>query len=166
MSSQSLNDELAELGLEPRDRAALLLVPMAAIAWADGKADMAELDAIAEKHCPPESSVREEGVLPLTEKARQFLNTKLLYQKPDEAFVARLVGLLLELLDETTGDTAVRKRDQIAGMCIDVADRSGGFLGLFGRVSPAEKKAMQDLFETLRLYEGSRAREIMRARDL
>lgn len=50
MMTIELDGALRELGLTPAAANALMLVPAAVVAWADGEADMQEIEAIAGRH--------------------------------------------------------------------------------------------------------------------
>ena len=149
MSKSSISLGMARYGLSPQDQGVLLLVPMAAVAWADGNADVDEMESIAGKQCRQMKS-DERCILTITNKGRQFFHNKFMYQRPDARLTEELLGLLSHLLESMPEEKADALRDVILEGCVDVARTSGGMLG-FGKVSSHEREVLSGLVETLRL---------------
>jgi len=133
-------DHLIELGLEPQTVLALQLVPLAAIAWADGKIEPRERDAVLK--AAASQGVAAESV------AGQMLNNWLVQQPSVElldAWKSQIRALWPSL--------SQKERDEIRASGLErarsVAEAAGGFLGLTSRISPEEKAVLDDLAQTL-----------------
>jgi hypothetical protein len=147
----SVLSEFRKWGLDREDLPVLLLIPMAEVAWADGHADAKEIDAIIDRHAPDTGLITGPDAFTLAESARQFLYRKFVYVKPDQELVAKAVRLLGDWLNEMAPADADRVRRLIVAMCFEVAERSGGFLGLFGRISADEARVLRNLFVRLHI---------------
>jgi hypothetical protein len=140
VDNDGLIDHLIELGLEPQTVLALQLVPLAAIAWADGKIEPRERDAVlkaaASQGVPPESV------------AGQMLNSWLV-QRPS----AELVDAWKSQMRALWPSLSQKERDEVRASGLErarsVAEAAGGFLGLTSRISPEEKAVLDDLAQTL-----------------
>ena len=158
----SLDVELEALGLQPGDKSILLFVPMVTIAWADGKADMEELQKIAKS----QRKVWDQGVtckVSLSSRGKAFLRNHLLHTRPEAEKMDLLVDLLLVYLDSVTArNESDRLRDYITSTCIEVARASGGLLGLLDRVGKPERKRIEELMRRLNLRDSKIAREQLR----
>ena len=140
VDNDELIDHLIELGLEPQTVLALQLVPLAAIAWADGKIEPRERDAVlkaaASQGVPPESV------------AGQMLNSWLV-QRPS----AELVDAWKSQMRALWPSLSQKERDEVRASGLErarsVAEAAGGFLGLTSRISPEEKAVLDDLAQTL-----------------
>jgi hypothetical protein len=150
---------LNELGLTVRDQGVLLLVPMAMVAWADGDADVDEMEAIAGRQCNAPNSA-EKCVMDIGDSGRKFLRNHFIYRKPDPELCDKLLGLMQESLALLPDERASIYRDLVAEMCADVAHASGGILGI-ATVSAAEKQVLADLADRLKLRLGLKASDIL-----
>jgi hypothetical protein len=125
--------ELVRLGVRPETIAALCLVPVIEVAWADGSIDARELEAFvkgAEKN-GSETSLR--------------IIQAWLRKKPDDA-------LLQAWRHYVTGLRGIMEKEVHTQLCrdimkhaTDVARASGGFLGLIDPVSPSEYRKLDEL---------------------
>lgn len=161
MEQLGIREELEDLGLSPEDHRILLLVPMAVVAWADGEADEKELETLADRFCPPAPGDADECALHVSDDAREFFAQRLMYRKPDEKLVARLLTLLAGRLAAVVPERSDRLRAFVARHCIETARSSGGALGLFGRISDAEEAAIRDLAAKLDLRQSPEAAELL-----
>src|SRR5262245_46461587 len=140
VNDDALIDHLIELGLEPETVLALQLVPLAAIAWADGQIEPGERDAVlkasAAQGVPPDSV------------AGQMLE-RWLMQRPG----AELVEAWKRQMRALWPSLSPKERDEIRSSAIErarsVAEAAGGFLGLTSRISPEEKAVLDDLAQVL-----------------
>ena len=140
VDDDALIDHLIGLGLEPGTVLALQLVPLAAIAWADGQIEPRERDAVlkaaAAQGVPPDSV------------AGQMLGSWLVQRPSAELLDAwkRQVRALWPSLSQ-------KERDEIRVSALDrarsVAEAAGGFLGLTSRISAQEKTVLDDLAQAL-----------------
>ena len=135
IEDRAVLDRLAALNLDGSTIAALGLVPLVEVAWADGTLHERERDAVmqaAEAH----------GVAPGS--AAHDLLEGWLSQRPGrellEAWRA-YVSALAELLDETERRAL---RQDVVSRARAVAEAAGGILGL-GKVSDAEERVLKAL---------------------
>lgn len=140
VSDEGLIDRLIELGLEPQTVLALQLVPLAAVAWADGEMEPRERDAVLK-------AAAAEGVTP-DSVAGQLLDGWLKERPGAELIDAwkRHTRALWPLL-------SAKERSDIRASALDrarsVADAAGGFLGLTSRTSVHEKAVLDELAKAL-----------------
>jgi len=140
VNDDALIDHLIELGLEPGTVLALQLVPLAAVAWADGQIEPKERDAVLK-------AAAAQGIA-ADSVAGQMLKNWLVQQPGAELMDAwkRQMRALLPLLSP-------KERDDIRASALErarsVADAAGGFLGLTSRISAQEKAVLAELAETL-----------------
>jgi hypothetical protein len=139
-ADDALLDHFIELGIRPETALAVVLVPLALVAWADGTIDPPEREAILR-------GAAERGMKPGT-PARELLESWL-GRKPGAEVVAawkryvRTVGTSLGPADRHA------MREGILGMARGVAQAAGGFLGLTSKISAAERAVLDDLERAL-----------------
>lgn len=128
-------DRLAALGLDAGTVAALGLVPLVEVAWADRELHEKEREAVL--HAAGDAGATE-GT------AAHDLLISWLDKRPGPELLGAwtgYVGALVESLDVAERQTL---RDGILGRARGVAEAAGGFLGV-GKVSDAEEKKLQEL---------------------
>ena len=133
MSDDAVLDQLVTLGLRANTIAALSLVPLIQVAWADGTIQDNERAAILQG---AHGKGLEEG-----SDGYELLQTWLKRQPGDELFnawEAYIKALAAQLNDEQNR----LLKNQIVGFAKMVAGAAGGFLGI-GRVSASEEKVLQ-----------------------
>jgi len=135
LEDTSVLEALDELGVTPIALAAIRLVPLVAVAWADGKLDDRERSAIL-------SAAGEAGIQGDSE-AGALLEGWL--SEPPEADLVSTWKAYVESLKGTLQVNALAslKEDAIGG-ARNVAEAAGGILGI-GSVSESEKAVLQDL---------------------
>lgn len=140
VDDDALVDHLIVLGLEPETVLALQLVPLAAVAWADGRIEPRERDAVLK-------AAAAEGVTPGS-VAGQMLDSWL-GQRPS----AELVEAWKRHVRALWPSLSPKERDEIRASALErarsVAEAAGGFLGLTSRISPQEKAVLDDFAQTL-----------------
>jgi hypothetical protein len=140
VDDDALIDRLIELGLEPGTVLALQLVPLAAVAWADGEIEPRERDAVLKAAAA--QGVTSDSV------AGQMLGNWLV-QKPG----AELVDAWKRHIQALWPQLSTSERDEIRKSALDrarsVAEAAGGFLGLTSKVSPQEKAVLDELAQVL-----------------
>lgn len=140
VDDDALLDHLIELGLEPQTVLALQLVPLAAIAWADGRIEPRERDAVLKASAA-------QGVSP-DSVAGQMLDQWLM-QRPG----AELVEAWKRQMRALWPSLSPKERDEIRKSALErarsIAEAAGGFLGLTSRISPEEKAVLDDLAQAL-----------------
>jgi hypothetical protein len=139
-ADDALIDHLIALGIGPETLLALTLVPLAAVAWADGTIDARERDALLR-------AAEERGVAPGS-PARQLLEGWL-ERRPGPALIEawkRYVRAIWGSFDEAQRGAM---RERTIEMARGVAEATGGFLGLGSRISQAERAVLDDLERAL-----------------
>jgi len=133
MSDDAVLDKLVALGLRGPTVAALSLVPLIAVAWADGTLQDDERRHII--------NAAESKGLGAGTPGHELLSSWLT-RKPDdslfEAWGSYLTALLGKLNDEQVGIL----KTQIVAMAKDVAKAAGGVLGI-GKVSGSETQVIE-----------------------
>jgi hypothetical protein len=128
--------QLAGLGLGAEAVAALTLVPLVAVAWADGTVSDAEKDAVL-------AAAADGGVAAGT-TAHALLEGWLAHKPP--AALSEVWQAYVRALPPT-GRSALH--DRLLSRARAVAEASGGILGFGRKVSPAEEAVLQDLQRAL-----------------
>ncbi len=132
--NEQLAGRLHDLGFDADTVPALHLLPLVAVAWADGKVSPAERDAvfrIAAAH----------GIEPGSKAA--LLLASLLESRPSQAVGDQVAALLRDLL----ASRGLHPRSLVEAS-LEVASASGGFLGLGNKVGPQERALIEDLSRT------------------
>lgn len=125
-------DQLVALGVTGQTVAALSLVPLLQVAWADGKMDESERTAVIQ-------AAEAKGI------DRNSPTGKLLYAWLDEPPPQSLYDAWHAYIQALTQSLVPAQREllkkQIVGFARQVAEAAGGFLGL-AKVSASEEKAL------------------------
>jgi hypothetical protein len=137
---QDVLQELLDLDFTPQNLLALWLVPLTQVAWADGKVDRAEREAVLKalrKHGYSEDS-----------PAWHLLESWLDHKPCDEVLTA------WKDYAKATVETAGQKRlillrNELRNLTREVANAAGGVFG-FGSVSDAEEAVLQQIEDALR----------------
>jgi tellurite resistance protein len=140
-ADDALLDHLLTIGLGPETVLALVLVPLVAVAWADGRIDPRERAALLK-------AAEERGVAPGSH-SRQLLEGWL-GRRPEMQLLEvwkRYVRALRDSLDETE---RIAIQSRVIDLARGVAEAAGGFLGLGSRISPAERAVLDELEQALR----------------
>src|SRR3954468_19616646 len=132
MSDDAVLDQLVNLGLRANTIAALSLVPLIAVAWADGTIQDNERTAILQ-------GAHGKGLEQGTD-GYELLQTWLAKRPSDELFSAweSYIKALASQLNEEQNRLL---KNQIVGFAKMVAAAAGGILG-FGKVSATEEKVL------------------------
>ncbi len=135
MTDDKVLDKLVELGLRSNTIAALSLVPLIEVAWADGEIQDNERTAILQ-------GAHGKGLEQGTDGYE--LLQSWLKKRPDtglyDAWEAYIKALASQLNDEQNR----LLKNQIVGFAKMVAASAGGFLGI-GKVSASEEKALSKI---------------------
>jgi hypothetical protein len=140
-ADDALLDHLLEIGLGPETVLALVLVPLLAVAWADGQVEPGERAALLK-------AAEERGVAPGS-PAHRLLEGWLERRPGPQLLEAwkRYVPVLRDSLEEAERG-AMRAR--IIELARGVAEAAGGFLGLGSKTSPAERAVLDEIEQSLR----------------
>ncbi len=131
-----LLDRLHELNVSRETLAALCLVPLIAVAWADGTIDAKERRAVLD-------AAEQKGIA--GEHPGYQLLESWLKQKPDAKLLASWKGYVATLSQTLNEAAANALKQDILGRARAVAEAAGGLLGLGNRVSKPEQAALDDL---------------------
>ena len=140
---RAVDAQLVELGVglfnagQATSAAALALVPLVEVAWADGNMDRRERRAVLS--AASDAGLQESGT------AYQLLEGWL-GTRPRPTLLETWKEYVSGLVEEMTADTRFALMDQILGRARAVAEAAGGFLGMGSKVS-TEEQAMLDQLE-------------------
>jgi hypothetical protein len=142
VEDEAFIERLIELGIGPETVLALTLVPLATVAWADGKLEDRERDAVIK-------AAEEEGISPGTAEY-QLLETWLSHRPDKELFEnwKRYVRGIWETFDHYERR---QMRKTTLDRAVAVAESAGGFLGLTSKVSASERAVIKELENVLRM---------------
>jgi hypothetical protein len=132
MSDDAVLDKLVALGMRSNTIAALSLVPLIQVAWADGKIQDNERTAILQG---AHGKGLEQG-----SPGYELLQTWLTKPPQDELFVA-WEAYIRALTGQLNDEQNRLLKNQIVGFAKMVAGAAGGILG-FGKVSASEEKVL------------------------
>ncbi len=142
IESEEILEKLCALGVDADTWTAVAIAPLVEVAWADGKIDAAEREAVL-------SGAEANGVT--NDSPGYRLLESWLAHRPDgrllEVWGAFIVGLCAELGEHERESL----KEQILGRARSVAEATGGFLGLGSRISNEEEVILAELakaFET------------------
>jgi len=136
VSDEAVIEKLADLGLEVETVAAICLTPLVEVAWADDKVDDKERSAVLEAATQYGLSQGDVSYLLLEGRLRERPGQLLFETWKD------YVGLLAESFDQNTMSTL---RSELMNRARQVAEASGGILGLGSKVSKHEQQVLEKL---------------------
>lgn len=129
-------DSLGKLGIGAETLAALSLVPVVAVAWADGSIDERERSAILQ--AAEGAGVGKGGTAyPILEGW--------LRERPPPAVLDAWKGYVRALSGTLDSGARDKLKADLLGRARTVAEATGGFMGLGHRVSAAERAALDEL---------------------
>jgi tellurite resistance protein len=129
-------DALLVLGIRAETIAALSVVPLVEVAWADGSLDAKERGAILE-------GARQSGIVPGS--TAHALLEPWLERRPDPKLLTAWIQLVRDIRDRLGADEAARLKSGLLDQARAVASASGGVLGLGAKVSGAEAAVLARL---------------------
>jgi hypothetical protein len=134
LSDPEALDALIAAGLSAGTLAALALVPLVAVAWADGRVDDTERDAI----------LRAAQQSEITSEHRSLLE-EWLSVAPDARLLEAWSQYIRVLRDQISPAASETLRARILGDAKRVAEAAGGFLGLGSKISTSETNVLAEL---------------------
>jgi hypothetical protein len=126
---------LVKAGVRAETLAAITLIPLVEVAWADGFVADDERAAVLQ-------AAAENGVNPGT--AAHGLLEQWLRERPDVRIIAVWKEYVQALAKTMPADVIATMRDNVIGRARRVAAAAGGFLGLTGSISKVEQAALDE----------------------
>ena len=126
-------DALTEVGITAETLIAMSLVPLVAVAWADGKLDDSERSAILK------------AFQAKANEANRDLLDVWLARQPDPSLLETWKLYIDAVLTELNAEASEKLRSQLLGGAREVAEAAGGFLGLGNKISPSEAEVLTEL---------------------
>lgn len=140
ISDDALLDRLQELNVSTETLAAISLIPLVAVAWADGSIDVKERRAVM-------AAAEQEG-LEKDHPGYQLLE-RWLEQKPGPRLL-EVWKHYVSALRESLGDAPrASLKKNVLGRARAVAEAAGGLLGIGSKISKSEQAVLDDLEEAL-----------------
>ncbi|MEE9559579.1 MAG: hypothetical protein V3V64_02240 [Acidiferrobacterales bacterium] len=136
VTDDTVLDELIALDISSDTLAALSLVPLVEVAWADGSIDEKERSAIlaAAAH----AGLERDGA------SYQLLQGWLAVQ-PESKVLAAWKDYVAALSNTLSADANAALKQDLLGRARSVAEAAGGFLGLGSKISSAEQAMLNEL---------------------
>ena len=136
ITNDELLDRLIQRGIDAPTWAAISLIPLVEVAWADGKMESQERDAILQ-------AAEQSGLEP--ETPSYILLQQWLEQKPDANLRDTWKQYISELAKDADPEAKPKFREAVLGRAKMVAEAAGGFLGMGSKISAAEQEVLDDL---------------------
>lgn len=133
---EELLHQLDQLKISAETVAALSLVPLVAVAWADGKLDDKERAAVLA--AAEQAGLKEDH--PGYRLLESWLN-----QKPDKRLSDVWYDYIGVLCDNLTPQAKTELSKQLVGRARAVAEATGGLLGLGSKISRSEQTVLEKL---------------------
>lgn len=133
---EELLDQLDQLEISAETLAALSLVPLVAVAWADGKLDEKEREAIL-------ASATQVG-LKAGHPGHELLG-EWLRRKPEKKLASVWHDYIGALCDVLTPEAKAELQEDLVGRTRAVAEATGGILGLGSKISKSEQAVLDEL---------------------
>lgn len=153
VSDEEIVHTLEELGYNRETVKVLHLFPLVAVAWADGSVSQKEREKIlaaAEAHGIGEGTAA-------YGKLKEWLDSR-----PDEITVSRTLRIIRDLMRFGSGAKHRQSAEDIMALCEQVADASGGILGMVGRVSREERAVLKQVAEELAAAHRKAAQDLLK----
>jgi hypothetical protein len=135
ITNDQVLEKLVSLGTKPHAVAALAVVPLVEVAWADGEADERERRAVLQALV--DSGVSPGGI-------EQQLVEAWLERRPGPKLLASWQQYVRGLCEKMTDMERAAFRDEVLKSTLSIAEASGGFAGL-RKVSAAEREMIEQL---------------------
>ena len=138
IADEDLLGQLDRLEVCGETLAALSLVPLIAVAWADGSIDVKERQAVL-------AAAEQRGIE--KEHAGYQLLERWLAKKPDAKLLGVWKGYVAELCPTLSEPARNALKEDVLGRARAVAETAGGLLGLGNKVSKSEQAVLGELEE-------------------
>ena len=138
ITDPDLLEQLAEIGIRAETLAALTLVPLVEVAWADGVMEAAERDAILR-------GAKSSGIS--EDSASYGLLEIWTEDRPAPEMMDSWCAYMRALCSELSRDQRRHLEQQVIGRARAVAEAAGGFLGLGSKISRVEEGVLAKMEE-------------------
>jgi hypothetical protein len=135
---EAVLDRLIELNISPETLAAMSVVPLVSVAWADGDIHAKEREVII-------SAAKNAGIQP--QEGRYPLLEHWLNKHPGPEMVEAWKHYIEGLCKQLSPQEIEELKHDLLDLARKVAQAAGGFLGLGNKISSAEQKTLDDLAE-------------------
>jgi hypothetical protein len=139
IKDEKLLAQLEQLDVSAETVAALSLVPLIAVAWADGTIDRKERDAVL-------AAAAEKGLEP--GHPGYLLVADWLDQQPERRLLDVWKGYVAAWAPSLSGSARQALKVDLLGRARAVAEAAGGLLGLGRKISQAEQAVLNELEQT------------------
>ncbi len=136
ITSDEVLEKLCELGIESDTWAAVSIAPMVEVAWADGKIEPAEREAVL-------SAAAVNGIT-ASSPSYQLLESWLT-RRPDGRLLEVWGAFIVRLCSELADHERSALKSQLLGSARNVAEAAGGFLGIGNKISREEEVVLAEL---------------------
>lgn len=136
ITDPALLDKLVALGVDGATMAALSLVPLVLVAWADGEMDAKERGAVLS--AAAEAGVEDKGA------GHQLLD-RWLSTRPPPQLLATWTDYIRAIAPTLSAAARDQLRANLLGRARKVSEAAGGFLGAGWKTSPAEREVLAKL---------------------
>lgn len=135
ISNDAILQKFVELDIRPEIAASLAMVPLIEVAWADGRVEEKEKEAV--KKAVEAAS--------FANNVDQKLLTQWLEHRPPKTLLDAWTHYIQGLCEMLSAGEKANLREELVGHARQVAESAGGFLGLGSKISEAERKMLEYL---------------------
>jgi len=133
---EAVLDRLIELDITPETLAAITVVPLVQVAWADGRVQPEEREAII-------TAAKEAGIKP--HQGHYPLLEHWLSEEPSREMLEAWEHYIQALCKTLSAAEVARLKGDVLSLARKVAQSAGGVLGLGNRISKAERRVLDGL---------------------
>jgi hypothetical protein len=136
ITNPAVLDRLMQLGIGADTVAALSIVPLVEVAWADGSLDAKEREAVL-------AAARQSGFAP--DSVEHAMLATWLDRRPEPRLLTAWTELVQGMSEQLSQEETAKLRSHLLDRARAVARASGGVLGLGSKVSSAEAAMLSQL---------------------
>jgi hypothetical protein len=136
ISDEAVIDKLVALDIQPDTWAAISVIPLVEVAWADGKVDDKERRAVL-------SAAEANGIFPGSPSFA--LLESWLARRPDVRLMEAWGEYVVDLCASFGAREKAAVKEKVLGRAREVALATGGFLGFGPKISPEEAVVLAEL---------------------
>jgi hypothetical protein len=140
IKDETVLEQLVRLNVSPETLAALAVVPLIEVVWADGRVDEKERAVVLEH-------AKKQGIQPGS--IEHDLLERWLHQRPGDDLLMAWQHYVEAICERMTPEQRAALKQELLRDVRAAAEISGGFLG-FGAISPEEKAVLEKLEASFR----------------